>query len=119
MKNLTLLIAYLMCTHITLFAQNSTFRNRVDSIFDQLNQSYIPSGILLDRTIQFYDVERYEAVNDSITSFNLWKKMYHTAHFSSFNRNPFISSDSIYGILSASREADVITVVLQQRLHFQ
>jgi len=58
MNKLTLYFYLIFLTLGTndILAQNSTFRSRVDSVFDQLNQTYIPSGILLDRTIQLYDM---------------------------------------------------------------
>jgi len=38
--------------------------------------------------------------------------MYGSAHYSSFNRNLFISNDSIQRILNVNREAEVIPVFI-------
>lgn len=113
MKNLFLFIALL--TPWFLFSQNYSIdlRQKIDSAFIELDLQYMPTGILLDKSIAVTPkIKYYNAVNDTITNFITWKSIYKTIRFGSFNTNGFIDEDSIRAILKHNRERDLIPVFI-------
>ncbi len=99
---------------ITIHAQNANYsiRDSIDAVFTTLNQDNIATGILLDKCIPQFDISKYSSINDTITHFSLWRGIYRSMYLGAFNRNGFITDDSINKILQASREADVIPIFI-------
>ncbi len=112
MKALTFLFLFAFST--IAYSQNSNFnfRDSVDAAFTTLNQDSITTGILLDKCLPQFDITQYGAINDTLTDFKAWRGIYRSMCLGAFNRNGFITDDSINKILQASREADVIPIFI-------
>lgn len=87
-------------------------RDSIDAAFTTLNQDSITTGILLDRCLPQFDITQYGAINDTLTDFKAWRGIYRSMYLGAFNRNGFITNDSINKILQLNREADVIPVFI-------
>ncbi len=95
-------------------AQNATssIRDSIDAVFSTLNNDSINTGILLNKCMPLFDIEKYNSINDTLTNFNVWRGLYRSMYLGSFNRSVFISDDSINHILQSSREVDVIPIFI-------
>jgi len=79
MKNIATLFVTLVFT-TTVFAQSSNYsiRDSINSVFSELNQSYINTGILYEKASPTLNWEMFSNQNDTTTSVNIWKGMYKT-----------------------------------------
>lgn len=101
MKTHILAVLLFSITSIQISAQTTVddIRNKIDSAFMNLDQQYITTGILIDKTAQFFDLNAFDCANDSIIDFTRWKAYYRMIELSSFNQTNFIGYDSIADIV--------------------
>ncbi|HDR52804.1 MAG TPA: hypothetical protein ENN90_14495 [Mariniphaga anaerophila] len=72
-------IAFIFCLFLqNVLAQNTDFRNQMNTIFEYVDLSQVPSGILFDYGLNLVDDSLYNGTvtNDNILSPQVWKSLY-------------------------------------------
>ena len=113
MKNLLLLFASLAITTFAI-AQNPNYsiRDSINYVFEELNQTYITTGILYEKASPTLNWEMYSNKNDTITSVNIWNGVYKVLRNGSFSQNYFLTDDSLDNKLAESREDNVVPLLI-------
>lgn len=113
MKNLSLLLSTFVLTN-TAVAQNSNFsiRDSINYVFEELNLSYLTTGILYEKASPTLNWEMYSSINDTTTSINIWKGIYKVLRNGTFSQNAFLTDDSLNIRLAESREDNVVPLLI-------
>ncbi len=64
---LSLVISLSLLTTLSSAQNYSGIRPSIDSIFSELDRQFITTGILVDKTAQFSDLNAFNGIDDSIT----------------------------------------------------
>jgi hypothetical protein len=87
-------------------------QSAMDSIFMNLNPTYINTGVLFDKAYHFSAMERYTGLNDTIITWQDWKQLYAELYNMYWDHSKLPSLNSLKDNLEAKRSTGVTPLLI-------